>query len=96
MMNARKQNDTLDATHGARAGAAVYSRDGARVGTITRVFHAVSAGPNGQDRYAFLLEPGPIPTASGPHGPICLPASAIVNTEPDRVLLRLTRKQLAT
>jgi hypothetical protein len=84
-----------DESHGVRAGAAVYSRDGAWVGTIAEVFRAASAEPTAPDRYAFLLEPGPTPVATGPRGPVCLPASSIVRAARGRVTLSLTRQQLA-
>jgi hypothetical protein len=77
-----------------RTGASVYSRDGARVGTIARVFRAAGPGPAAPPRYAFLLEPGPAAGASDRPGRVCLPASAIVGTAPGRVTLALTRDQL--
>jgi hypothetical protein len=77
-----------------RLGAAVYSRDGARVGTVARVFRA--AGPGAAPpRYAFLVEPAPAASGPGPRRRVCLPASAIAGAAPGRVTLALTRDQLA-
>jgi hypothetical protein len=86
---------TTPATRAPRTGTTVYSRDGARVGTIARVFRAGSTVTAAPARYAFLLEPGSAPATGGPRGPICLPASAIATTTQGRVTLALTKAQLA-
>jgi hypothetical protein len=78
-----------------RVGTTVFSRDGARVGTIARVFSAEGTGPATPVRYAFLLEPAPAADESASNGPVCLPASAIIRAGHGRVTLKLTRDQLA-
>ncbi len=77
-----------------RVGTTVFSRDGARVGTIARVFSAEGTGPAAPIRYAFLLEPAPAADKLAPNGPVCLPASAIVRASHGRVMLKFTRDQL--
>ena len=81
-------------TPAARPGAAVYSCDGARVGTIARVFRADGVEPAAPARYAYLVERGSTGESADPLGPVCLPASAIASADRGRVTLSLTRDQL--
>ncbi len=78
----------------ARPGAAVYSCDGARVGTIAQVFRADGVEPAAPARYAYLVERGSPNDSAAPRGPVRLPASAIASSDRGRVTLSLTQDQL--
>jgi hypothetical protein len=81
-------------TPAARPGAAVYSCDGARVGTIAQVFRAGGVGPAAPVRYAYLIDRRSTNESADPLGPVCLPASAIASAARGRVTLSLTQDQL--
>jgi len=80
--------------YAALVGKDVYSAEGDKVGTITRVGSPSGAFQAGVGRHSFLLDPGTLRDWFGGYDEVYLPESAIAGLSGDRVNLSYTKDQI--
>ena len=72
----------------------VFSANGERSGSITRIFHPTMDMPAARGRHYFLLDPGLLKDWFGGFDQVYLPESTIESESADRVVLNLTSEQI--